>query len=91
MTRGGVGLGAGCCTGAAARATTPKTGKAPADKAGALAAVAAARAAAKAANAGWVEAGKLLKKQLTYASQASFCGEFLSIESEAMLCMWWMA
>lgn len=67
VARGGLGLGGGCCTGVAARMTTP----ASAGAAGALSANAAARAATKIANAGWVEAGQLVKKQLAYAEQAS--------------------
>lgn len=69
MERGGLGLGAACCTSVSARGTTPKAGKATRSATGALAAVAAARAAAKASAAGWAEAGQLAKKQLAYAAQ----------------------
>ncbi|CAM9639056.1 unnamed protein product, partial [Scytosiphon promiscuus] len=73
VARGGVGMGAGFSTGAAAQGSVPGKGVAAAagDAAGALAAVAAARTAAKATSAGWMEAGSIAKKQLTYAAQAT--------------------
>ena len=73
MERGGLGLGAGCCTSILAREETLKTGKATKTATGALAAVAAARAAAKASAAGWAEAGQLAKKQQAYAAQVGCC------------------
>lgn len=70
--RGGLGMGAGFCTSAAAKGFVPGKGvAAAAGAAGALAAVASSRNAARAANAGLAEAESLAKKQLAYAAQAS--------------------
>ncbi|CAN0319156.1 unnamed protein product, partial [Pylaiella littoralis] len=72
VVRGGLGMGAGFCTGTAAKGLVPEKGAAAAaGAAGALAAVAGARNAVRAANAGLAEAGSLAKKQLAYAAQAS--------------------
>lgn len=72
VVRGGLGMGAGFCTSAAAKGFVPgkKGAAAGAGSAeGALNAVAASRAAARAVTAGWMEAGSLAKKQLTYATK----------------------